>query len=434
MRVSIPLIVDSPLEHNGDLLIFRKHLKLGTAVRLAVSIFLAGSLCCSAITLEQALVLAAQAHPQLQVGAAQIESAQAGILTAKAYPNPEGAALAGGQTFRVPGNVSGFVQSYILSQPLELGALRPSRLALAERGRDSSQLVLAEIRLALLSGVRRTWYESLRRREEIAILTENLRLVEELRQRIQVRVEVGEAGRLELLRAETEVVTARNAIARGRLSYLTTLSQLRAAIGLPPDADLNPEGALETPGPLAPLETLRRETLDKHPVLALGRAEVRRAEARLVYEKAQKRPQPSVIAQIDIPPDVPIYRFGVNVPLPFWNRREGPIAEAVADIRLKQSITQSRQLLLLSGLETAYGRFQIATQQLQAYQDGVVLEAEAALRGAELAYQLGERGIVEVLDAQRTLRTVRLDLLNAQFDRQAALVDIDELRAVEPQK
>jgi len=401
---------------------------------MAVSLFLAGSLCCSAITLEQALVLAAQAHPQLQAGAALIESAQAGILTAKAYPNPEGSAMAGRQTFRVPGNVSGFVQSYLLSQPLELGALRPSRLTLAERGRDSSQLALAEIRLALLSGVRRVWYEALRRREEIAILTENLRLVEELRKRIQVRVEVGEAGRLELLRADTEVVTARNAIARGRLSYLTTLSQLRAAIGMPPDADLNPEGALEAPGPLPPLETLRRETLDKHPALALGRAEVRRAEARLVYEKAQKRPQPSVVAQVDVPPDVPIYRFGVNVPLPFWNRREGPIAEAVADIRLKQSITQSRQLLLLSGLETAYGRYQTATQQLQAYEEGVLLEAEAALRGAELAYQLGERGIVEVLDAQRTLRTVRLDFLNAQYDRQASLVDLDELRAVEPKK
>jgi cobalt-zinc-cadmium efflux system outer membrane protein len=58
-------------------------------------------------------------------------------------------------------------------------------------------------------------------------------------------------------------------------------------------------------------------------------------------------------------------------------------------------------------------------------------EAEEALRAAEVAYQLGERGILEVLDAQRLLRTVRLNYLNAQFDRQAALVDLDELRGEE---
>jgi cobalt-zinc-cadmium efflux system outer membrane protein len=42
---------------------------------------------------------------------------------------------------------------------------------------------------------------------------------------------------------------------------------------------------------------------------------------------------------------------------------------------------------------------------------------------------LGERGILEVLDAQRILRTVRLQFLLARYDRQLALVDINELKA-----
>ena len=56
------------------------------------------------------------------------------------------------------------------------------------------------------------------------------------------------------------------------------------------------------------------------------------------------------------------------------------------------------------------------------------------MRAAEAAYRLGERGILEVLDAQRVLRTVRLEFLNAQFDRQAALIDLDEVRAVDPRR
>lgn len=389
---------------------------------------------CSGINLQEALALAAVNHPQLKAGTAQIEAAVAGITTAKARPNPEFGALTGYQTYRVPGNVRGPINSFSFTQPLELGALRPTRIELAERGRQSSEYALAEIRLALLSEVRRAWFQALRRRAEIEIVADNLRLVEELRKRIQVRVEVGEAGRLELVRAETEVATARTALANSRLSYLTALSQVRAAIGLPMDAELNLEGQLDPPAVLGTLDQLRRETLERHPALALAQSEVKRAEARLSFENASKRPQPALLSEVDRPPDSPTYRVGVSIPLPFWNRREGPIAEAVALVKQSQAIAQNRQLQLLAELERAYGRYQTATQQLQAYEQGILLEAEAAVRAAQAAYQLGERGIVEVLDAQRALRTVRLDFLNAQYDRQGALVDLDELRALEPGK
>jgi cobalt-zinc-cadmium efflux system outer membrane protein len=58
-----------------------------------------------------------------------------------------------------------------------------------------------------------------------------------------------------------------------------------------------------------------------------------------------------------------------------------------------------------------------------------VREAEAALRVAEAAYRFGERGILEVLDAQRVLRSVRADLLQARFQVQAARVVLEQLAA-----
>ena len=56
------------------------------------------------------------------------------------------------------------------------------------------------------------------------------------------------------------------------------------------------------------------------------------------------------------------------------------------------------------------------------------------LREAEAAYRFGERGILDVLDAQRVLRTVRTDYLSAQCDLQAALIEIEQLRAVDPEQ
>jgi len=48
---------------------------------------------------------------------------------------------------------------------------------------------------------------------------------------------------------------------------------------------------------------------------------------------------------------------------------------------------------------------------------------------AEAAYRFGERGILEVLDAQRVLRSVRADVLQARFQVQAARVGLEQLAA-----
>jgi cobalt-zinc-cadmium efflux system outer membrane protein len=194
------------------------------------------------LTLEQALSLAEDYHPLLRAGIARIEGAQAGITTSRAYPNPQFGVIAGQQTIRVPGNVAGLSQFFTFSQPLELGPLRPARQQVAQLNRQSNEYLLAGTRISVLSSVRRAFYQVLRRRAEIDVLTENLRLVEELRKRIQVRVEVGEAGRLELVRADAELVAARSAANSARLQYISSLTQLRTSVGSTLDADLTVEG------------------------------------------------------------------------------------------------------------------------------------------------------------------------------------------------
>ena len=381
------------------------------------------------LTLEQALSLAEDYLPLLRGGIARIEGAQAGITTSRAYPNPQVGAIAGQQTFRVPGNVSGLSQFFTFSQPLELGPLRPARQQVAQLNRQSNEYLLAGTRISVLSSVRRAFYQVLRRRSEIDILTDNLRLVEELRKRIQVRVEVGEAGRLELVRADAELVAARSAANSARLQYISSLTQLRTSVGSTLDADLTVEGQLDPFIALPPLETLRQQALESHPGMAYLRSEIKRFEANVSYEVAQRRPQPQLVAEIERPPDSPSYRVGISIPINLWNRREGPIAEAAAQVRAVSAQAQNRELEFVSGRESAYARYNVATQQLAAFEQGLFVEATEAVRAAEVAYRLGERGILEVLDAQRVLRTVRLDFLNAQYDRQAALIDLDELRA-----
>jgi cobalt-zinc-cadmium efflux system outer membrane protein len=383
------------------------------------------------MTLVEALELAERQNPALQAAAAALEGAAAGVVTARAYPNPATSSQTGRQMVRVPGNVTGAVQILSFQQPLELGPLRPARIELAEKGRAVAEVQRQARRVAVLSQVRRTFYEVLRRDGEIEILSENLALVEALRKRVAVRVEVGEAARLELVRADAEVASARAQVNAARIRRVAALAAFRAAVGAPLPEMVSLTG---TPDPSLPLPALEemKQTAEDHPVLRLARGEKERARSRIAFEKAQRIPQPVFRTDYERYPDVPNFRVGVDLPIPLWNRREGPIAEAEAAYREAAANEELRRVELLAALEGAYRRLQEAEEQIRAYEKGVLPEAEAALRAAQTAFQLGERGILEVLDAQRLLRNARIEYLNAQFDRQAALVDLDELRGLDP--
>lgn len=382
------------------------------------------------ITLEQALALADAQHPLLRAGEAQVAGAAAAVTTAAARPNPEVAMVAGRLTAGLGSQPRTGVPLYELRQPLELGALRPSRIAHAERGREVSAQALGEIRLGVLSNVRRTFYQVLRRSGEAELAAENLRLVEDLRNRIQVRVDVGEVGRLELVRADAEVAAARALASSAQLQRITAVAQFRAAVGggLLPAAE--PVGTLETTRVLPPLEQLRDEARARHPAIRRAQAEAAMAQARIDYETALRRPQPTIWSEVDM--SNPSYRLGVVLPLPIFNQRQGPIAEAAAARRQADATVQAREIDVLAALDGAYERYAVAGSQITLFETGLLREAEEALRAADVAYRLGERSVLDVLDAQRLLRTVRLNYLNVQFDRQAALVDLDELRGPAP--
>jgi cobalt-zinc-cadmium efflux system outer membrane protein len=290
---------------------------------------------------------------------------------------------------------------------------------------------LAETKLAVNATVKQAFYEAMRRKSEINLAQGNLELLENLQRRIRVQVKVGEAARLELIRADAEVARGGIQLQSARLRFNAALSVLHAAVGAPPERTLDPQDKLHASVKLPSLDVLRREVLATHPSLALAETEARRAVARLNVEQELVKPQPTVWADMFRQPDAVQYRVGVSFPIPLWNKREGPIAEAVAAQHYTRAIVDLRRLEITSGLERAYGQYEVATQQVAMFEAGSLREAEAALRAAEAAFHLGERGIIEVLDAQRVLRSSRIDYLNAQFDREAALIELERLGAVD---
>lgn len=381
------------------------------------------------LTISEALSFAEKNSPMLSEANATVNRAQAGIQSAKAYTNPS-VEFSGGsqaaQPIAVPG-IPGTLLRYSAGQTIEIPRERSTRIRASEYELIASRYRLAGIRLSLVADVKRAFYDVIRRKEQLANAEDNLSLVEDLRRRVRLEYEVGEKGKLELTRAEAELARARAAVRSADAELASARALLKANIGSTSNEIFDAEGSLSDAVHIPPLDEIRPQVLTNHPALSEANALTTRSRTLVEHEVAGRIPQPTFYGEYERQPDITFYRFGVNIPLPIWDRRKGPIAEAKAEVTRSEAAASQRRLAVTAALERSYDQFQISSQQVDGLQAGSLREAEAAVEAARSAYRFGERGIVEVLDAQRVLQGVRSDLLDALYARQSALIDLEEL-------
>ncbi|HYF57719.1 MAG TPA: TolC family protein [Burkholderiaceae bacterium] len=378
-----------------------------------------------------ALIEMARANsPSLAASQARIPGAEAGIVTARALPNPEVEALLGRQSPSAAGTSAGATGLVGLTLPFDRPSLRRARQEAAFGDLDATRAGVASFERNLVAEVKLRYLDVLRLQAAARLAEQDLSIAEQIRTRVGVRVGTGESPRFELIRADAERLNAQRALQGAALRIDVARAELRRLVGPVLPAEFAVAGNIEDVSePPAALETIRAEMLERHPELRTARAELRAAESRVELERERARPSFALRASVDRLPEATDSRLGIVVRVPVFDRREGPIAEARAEAERARFALADRELQLRQSLDAAWQRYRIAQGQVAAFESGILREAEAALRVAEAAYRFGERGILDFLDAQRTLRTVRADLNASRFELRTALVELERLRA-----
>lgn len=359
----------------------------------------------------------------------QAVAARFAVRSAGAFPNPEIEYLSGTMRSRAGGGSSGDARSATLTQSLDMPWVRSARIGAAEAGAQASEATVQAFEAETLANVRLRYYEVLRRKAELRNAREDVNLMESVRSRIALRVETGEAARFELVKADAELLNAQKAVQAAGFRAEQARSYLRQSVGadLPPEFELG--GTLRDVPEVAPLDSVRQALPASSPTLARARAEVERAERQLDLERRQRWPSLALKGGYDEDPDMRTSRLGLVVTLPLWDRRSGPVGEASANLARSRHELAAQEFSLGQQLAVAYQQYDIALAQITALESGIVRQAESALKIAEAAYRFGERGFLEVLDAQRVFRAARAELIAARFELAAAWVDIERLRA-----
>jgi cobalt-zinc-cadmium efflux system outer membrane protein len=379
-------------------------------------------------TLESLERLAQDTNPALQAAQRDVAIARSEVSTARALPNPTVEFMTGPMRYKpVASGISGNATSYSLTQPLDLPFSRTPRIEAARAGLAASEAGFAGQVTNWLANLRMAYYDVLRRTAEQVVAEEDVGIVRSVQQKVAFSVKQGETAKFEAIRTEAELLNVQKTAAAAALRVQQARSQLRMLVGPALPENFKVSGRLQALPKLPAFDELVEQVALTNPELVQARAQKEQARYRLRTEEAQRLPQVSLRAERSGDAEQDQTRFGVSVTVPIWDRRKGPVAAAEAQLSKSTYGLEAREYAVRQELVIAYKQYEIAQNTVAALEGGVVSQAQSALKIAEAAYRFGERGLIDVLDAQRVFRAARADLINSRYDLAVALVEIQRL-------
>jgi cobalt-zinc-cadmium efflux system outer membrane protein len=335
-----------------------------------------------------------------------------------------------------------------VEQRVELGAMRSSRIAAARARHEASVARLDAIRAQLD-------FETTRAYALAAAAGQRLRLVEQsvtaFARAVQVsdrRLAAGDVSGFSHRRIQLESARYATIRAEAQLAYRAAVIALATLVAGTPDGisatafvltDSLPSAGTRAPvsaGPAAasittlPVDSLiRRAFRDRGDLRAMDLdAAAARAEARLMSASRLPSPVFSLGYKSERSPNVTGlasgFVAGVSVPLGLWDRREGAVAAAAADVERSRAEVDGLRRRVAREVAEALDAWQSVEEPLRALQPQLGDAASRAMRAVQVAYDEGEITLLEWLDAVRAWQEAESSLIALRAEaliRRAAL-------------
>jgi cobalt-zinc-cadmium efflux system outer membrane protein len=384
----------------------------------------------SRLSLRDADALLAQKNRELQAARRAVEAAEAATLSAGQRPNPN----LSFNTVNISPNrgVGGgslrdkAVDSTIrLDQLIERGNKRELRVSTAKKleaasGEDLSD-VLRQQRLAL----RGSYYDLMLAQDRRAVSADTAELYQRSLQAADLRLKAGDISGSDVARIRVDALRAQNDARAAEADLKRAQLALAYLIGAEPRAD-DIRAADPWPAPQRTAATNLDELIERRPDVRAARARIEAANGARELARSLRTRDVSVGVQFEHFPDNfgnTSNSYGVGVSIPLFTRYfyEGEIAQAESAYNSAVDNLERTRALARGEMAKALSDVIAAAERLARYQDSLLAEAKKSADSAEFAYKNGAIGVMDLLDARRTLRAIQIDAAAAQADHAKAL-------------
>jgi cobalt-zinc-cadmium efflux system outer membrane protein len=387
----------------------------------------------SALCLEGLIDLAAQNHPDLAIAQARVEEARGRMIQAGLYPNP----MLMGQLNELGHNENQWGEPGIgVSQRfVTAGKLQIARAA-AAHGVQAADWQTTTRWFEVVTRVRQAYFELLTASQEEQTTRELVRVAQVSVDAAKKLLKGGFGSKLDVIRAEVELEEARIRLVTAERRVAASRRLLAAAVGVAEMPDAPADGSLHQPRPTFEWEALKHDVLARSSEVQEALARVLQAEGR--FRRAQVEPIPDVTLQAmpfySVPEQDTRVFLAANVNLPVFDRNQGNIHSAQAELAQAHAAVKKTELSLTERLATAYQRYQVARQQVEAYRTRILPSARDSLRLVRLAYEAGEQktDYTTLLQTQQVLFEAELSYVRALGELWQAVAEIEGLLQVGP--
>jgi cobalt-zinc-cadmium efflux system outer membrane protein len=309
------------------------------------------------------------------------------------------------------------------SQPIERGGKRDLRTAAADHSALAASSDVEVTRRQQLLNLRQAYFDLHLAQERISIGQSTVMAYRRTLDAARFRLRSGDIASADVsrisvdaLRSENDVRLSLADLARAKvgLAYLIGLDALASNIEA-----IDPWPAIE-PVPAAPSD----EVLDHRPDVRAAAERAHAAAKTAQLAVAQRSRDVTVFAQFETFPGQPQNRtigFGVSVPLFLNHSYDGEIRRAESDRYAARDNLERVRALALADIGRARADLASARERVERFDNQLLASARKAAEAAEFAYQRGALGVMDLLDARRSLNAIQLDAVAAHADYAKAL-------------
>jgi cobalt-zinc-cadmium efflux system outer membrane protein len=367
--------------------------------------------------------LAVERNPTLLQAGANIEAAQGRACQAGLYPNPTVGYA--GERIGAAGT-AGEMQGLFIDQTIvTAGKLRLSRAKFAQQVSQTMARALAQ-QYRVLNSVRIHFYQLLALQRLLDVRGELLKVAEDAVRTTEELMNVGAANNPDFLQARIEARQERVALENARTRYEAAWRQLAALVGAPELAVSRLEGDLEAVVPMPEFDVARSHLLEVSPEIQVALAEIARSEIGLKCEQVE--PIPNVQMRLangyDFETQRDVTSVQVGVRLPIFDKNQGNIHTARAQLAYAQAELRRVQLSLNQRLARVYGRYRAAVTTVETYRKDNLPDAKKAYELYLESFRKRRAAWPQVLVAQRTYFQISVEYNEALAEMRSAEVAI----------
>ena len=393
----------------------------------------------SADTLREALLKAYQTNPTLSAERANLRAIDENVPIARSYGLPS-VSLDGGYTETLRSATNQFI-----SLPRSVNARASVSLPVFNGGAIRNSVAAAKTRVGagrenlrgtesdLFSAVVAAYMNVIRDEAIVALNQQNLHVLEVNLQATQDRFQVGDLTRTDVAQSEARLALARSDLQTAEANLITSREDYVRLVGSPP-GDLAPPPGL--PGLPPSSDSAVDVALENNPVLLAAVKESKAAGFDVGVAKGQRLPSVSLVGggeyfnylnsgtgegASEVQNSGTGATAGVSISIPLFQGGRPAAQVRQAQAQHSQTIEHAIDVerTVIANTRSAYAVWQSAQQVIESSEKAVSAN-KLSLEGVRAENSVGNRTILDILNAEQELLNAQVTLVTARRDAYVA--------------